>query len=234
MTPGYVHASKRGAQAIAQLEASLREKNRLLVKTDQARAKVQGELDLAQERIKALAKANGTLAEEVKALTAQVKELEAQHKELVEANSQLLSLNQDAAAKLQEAEEAPAPVEPARDENALLIDALETDNARLRSEKSQLAEDIQALRIENATLDDRLTRTQRAAKAYREANGQLGSQVEGLVEAVAGAVIPGQVLAVHEGQVVIHRRELDLPSLAQTLRQAAEAVTAHALTEELA
>lgn len=206
MTPGYVHASKRGPQTAAQFEATIREKNRQMVEVAKARAKVQGELDLAQERIRNLAKANATLVAEVQALKT----------------------------KAQETGPAPAAAEPARDENALLIDALETDNARLRSEKSQLAEDIQALRIENATLTDRLTKTQRAAKADREANGQLGSQVEGLVEAVAGAVIPGQVLTVHEGQVVIHRRELDLPSLAKTLRQAAEAVTTHALTQELA
>lgn len=208
MTPGYVHASKRGPQAVAQLEASIREKNQLLVKVDKARAKVQGKLDLAEERIKNLAKANATLVEEVKTLRAKAEE--------------------------PEADQAPAPVEPARDENALLIDALEADNKRLREEKSTLLEERQALEIEKAILSNRLTKTQQAAKTYREANGALGSQVEGLVEAVAGAVIPGQVLTIHEGKVIIHRRELDLPSLAQTLRQAAEAVTAHALTEELA
>lgn len=208
MTPGYVHASKRGAQAIAQLEASIREKNQLLVKVDKAHAKVQSELDLAEERIKNLAKANATLVEEVKELRAKAGELEA--------------------------DQAPAPVEPARDDNALLIDALEADNKRLREEKSTLLEERQALEIEKAILSNRLTKTQQAAKTYREANGALGSQVEGLVEAVAGAVIPGQVLTIHEGKVIIHQRNFDLPSLAQTLRQAAEAVTTHALTEELA
>lgn len=208
MTPGYVHASKRGPQAVAQLEASIKEKNQLLVKVDKARAEVQGKLDLAEERIKNLEKANATLVEEVKTLRAKAEELEA--------------------------DQAPAPVEPARDDNQLLIDALEADNKRLREEKSTLLEERQALEIEKAILSNRLTKTQQAAKTYREANGQLGSQVEGLVEAVAGAVIPGQVLTIHEGKVIIHRRELDLPSFAQTLRQAAEAVTAHALTEELA
>lgn len=175
---------------------------------DKARAEVQGKLDLAEERIKNLEKANATLVEEVKTLRAKAEELEA--------------------------DQAPAPVEPARDDNQLLIDALEADNKRLREEKSTLLEERQALEIEKAILSNRLTKTQQAAKTYREANGQLGSQVEGLVEAVAGAVIPGQVLTIHEGKVIIHRRELDLPSFAQTLRQAAEAVTAHALTEELA
>lgn len=208
MTPGYVHASKRWPQAVAQLEASIKAKNQLLVKVDKARAEVQGKLDLAEEHIKNLAKANATLVEEVKTLRAKAEELEA--------------------------DQAPAPVEPARDDNQLLIDALEADNKRLREEKSTLLEERQALEIEKAILSNRLTKTQQAAKTYREANGQLGSQVEGLVEAVAGAVIPGQVLTIHEGKVIIHRRELDLPSFAQTLRQAAEAVTAHALTEELA
>lgn len=171
MTPGYTHISKREAQSVAQLGASIKEKNRLLVSVDKARAKVQGKLDLAEERVKTLAKANATLVEEVKAFKAKVEELEAQ--------------------------ETPAPVEPARDDNQLRING-----------------------------------TQQAAKAYRETNGVLSSQVEGLVE--AGAVIPGQVLTIHDGKVVIHQRNLDLPSLAQTLRQAAEAVTAHALTEELA
>lgn len=201
MTPGYTHISKR-TEAPGR---ALAEKNRQIVELNHHVRERDAKLLQAEERIRNLAKANGTLVAEIQELKAKVKETD----------------------------QAPAPVEPARDDNALLLDALEADNKRLREEKSTLLEERQALEIEKAILSNRLTKTQQAAKAYREANGQLGSQVEGLVEAVAGAVIPGQVLTVHEGKVIIHRRELDLPSLAQTLRQAAEAVTAHALTGEL-
>lgn len=204
MTPGYVHASKRGPQAIAQLEATIREKNQLLVKVDKARAEVQGKLDLAEERIKNLAKANATLVEEVKALRAKAEELEA--------------------------DQAQAPVEPARDDNALLIDALEADNKRLREEKSTLLEERQALEIEKAILSNRLTKTQQAAKAYRETTGAVTAQMEQMIT----AIVPGQVVTIsQDGDVTIHQRGADPVRLAETLRQAAEALTAHALAEEL-
>lgn len=205
MTPGYVHASKRGAQAVAQLEEIIREKNQLLVKVDKARAEVQGKLDLAEERIKTLAKANATLVEEVKALRAKVEELEA--------------------------DQAPAQVEPARGDKALLIDALEADNKRLREEKSTLLEERQALEIEKAILSNRLTKTQQAAKAYRETTGAVTAQMEQMIT----AIVPGQVVTIsQDGDVTIHQRDADPVRLAETLRQAAEAVTAHVLSEELA
>lgn len=82
MTPGYVHTSKRESRTVAQLKAIIEEKSRLLAMANQASADAQGKLQLVEERIRNLAKANSVLVIEAKSLRARIEELEARRKDL--------------------------------------------------------------------------------------------------------------------------------------------------------